>query len=98
MRSRYRIVRWSVAVCFISVAAYLTVFGFWWWACPREEHDISGVSVRVVACRSWTIPLGAEGLWRPAFWLVYVAVYRPVGFAPQLEGDVAYWAPPRTEP
>lgn len=98
MRSTNRTIKWIAFACLLAIAAYISVFVVWWLRCPREIHAGPNGSIPLVACHSRSLPIHSETFWIPAFWsLKNLFGYQPVGFGPQLDGDVVFWAKKTTQ-
>src|SRR5438876_8173925 len=88
---RFRV---RICVALLSVVcAYAAIFGIWWAKRPRTAQSVGGRTVWLVEVHSDRFLPGGEYLWYPAFWtLQHVFGYRAVGFAPEADKDVVFWA------
>ncbi len=88
--------KWVLRACVaavVMVIGYAAVFGIWWGKRPRTAKSVAGRTVWIVEVDSKTVPFGGQYFWYPGFWtLQSVFRYRCVGFAPQADGDVSFWA------
>ena len=88
--------KFKLRICIVFIligCAYAAVFAVWWAKRPRTAQTVGSKTVWIVEVGSDRLLPGGEYLWYPAFWTVrHVFGYQAVGFAPEAERDVVFYA------